>query len=103
MEDCIDEKLDQMHFPYLVNRSKQTNCSVPTSARLYGHWKDDKPNKKNVPRLIVFIVGGMSYSEMRVAYEVTQAYKNWEVIIGSSHILTPEGFLKDLESLSTVE
>lgn len=50
----------------------------------YGHWHKDKnaPNVKNVPRLIVFIVGGASYSELRVAYEVTKEYKNWEVIIG---------------------
>lgn len=31
---------------------------------------------------MVFIVGGASYSELRVAYEVTKEYKNWEVIIG---------------------
>ncbi|CAO1399055.1 unnamed protein product [Diamesa hyperborea] len=101
MEDSIDEKLDQKHFPYLANRSGQTSYSVPTSAR-YGHWHKDKtqPVIRNVPRLIVFIVGGMSYSEMRCAYEVSNHYKNWEVIIGSSHILTPEGFLSDLGAIS---
>lgn len=50
----------------------------------YGHWHKDKNslNIKNVPRLIVFVIGGLTYSEMRAAYEVTNNSKNWEVIIG---------------------
>lgn len=71
------------------------------SAR-YGHWHKDKSAQtiKNVPRLIVFVVGGICFSEIRCAYEVTNAVKNWEVIIGSSHILTPESFLSGLAALS---
>lgn len=102
IEDAIDDKLDQRHFPFLAGRAQSSNYShAPTSAR-YGHWHKDKAQTaiKNVPRLILFIVGGMSYSEMRCAYEVTAANKNWEIIIGSSHILTPEIFLSDLVTLN---
>lgn len=101
MEDAIDEKLDQRHFPFLAGRSQNATYHAPTSAR-YGHWHKDKAQAtvKNVPRLIVFIVGGVSYSEIRCAYEVTNSMKNWEVLIGSSHILTPECFLSDLGSLN---
>ncbi|XP_018570227.1 protein ROP isoform X2 [Anoplophora glabripennis] len=101
MEDCIEEKLDQKHFPFLASRAQTSAYHAPTSAR-YGHWHKDKGAQtvKNVPRLIVFIVGGMCFSEVRCAYEVTNAQKNWEVIIGSSHIITPEGFLSDLATLA---
>lgn len=32
------------------------------------------------------MVGGISFSEMRCAYEVTSNFKNWEVIIGNKVI-----------------
>lgn len=104
MEDAIEDKLDIKHFPFLSGgRVVPTGYgrSAPTSQR-YGHWHKDKntPNVKNVPRLMVYVIGGITYSEMRCAYEVTKEAKNWEVIIGSDHILTPEGFLSDLRDLS---
>ncbi|XP_071443014.1 protein ROP [Hetaerina americana] len=101
MEDCIEEKLDLKHFPYLAGRATPSGYHAPTSAR-YGHWHKDKGQQtvKNVPRLIVFVIGGICFSEIRCAYEVTNALKNWEVIIGSSHVLTPENFLSDLNNLS---
>lgn len=105
MEDCIDEKLDVRHFPFLAGRSQSASYHAPTNSARYGHWHKDKSQTavKNVPRLIVFVVGGISFSEMRCAYEVTNAVKNWEVIVGSSHILTPEAFLNDLVPLNKGE
>ncbi|XP_066248581.1 protein ROP isoform X1 [Euwallacea similis] len=101
MEDCIEDKLDQKHFPYLAGRAQSTGYHPPASAR-YGHWHKDRsqPTVKNVPRLIVFIVGGVCFSEIRCAYEVSNALKNWEVIVGSSHILTPRAFLEQLTALT---
>ncbi|XP_076675243.1 syntaxin-binding protein Rop isoform X2 [Andrena cerasifolii] len=100
MEDAIEDKLDSKHFPFLAGRAASSGYHAPTSAR-YGHWHKDKGQQtiKNVPRLIVFVVGGACFSEVRCAYEVTNALKNWEVIIGSSHIITPKSFLDDLSKL----
>ncbi|XP_053987800.1 protein ROP isoform X2 [Hylaeus anthracinus] len=100
MEDAIEDKLDSKHFPFLAGRAASSGYHAPTSAR-YGHWHKDKGQQtiKNVPRLIVFVVGGVCFSEIRCAYEVTDALQNWEVIIGSSHIITPKSFLDDLSKL----
>ncbi|VTJ91862.1 Hypothetical predicted protein, partial [Marmota monax] len=38
-------------------------------------------DRKNGSKLIIFVIGGITYSEMRCAYEVSQAHKSCEVII----------------------
>ena len=35
------------------------------------------------PRLIVFVVGGVTYSEIRAAYEVAEQYPSHDVFIGT--------------------
>lgn len=104
MEDAIDDKLDVKRFPFLSGGARSTGFhgAAPVSAR-YGQWHKDRGqgSYKTRPRLIVFIVGGMCFSELRSAYEVTNSAKNFEVLIGSTHILTPESLLGDLRDLSS--
>lgn len=45
-------------------------------------------DRKNGSRLIIFVIGGITYSEMRCAYEVSQAHKSCEVIIGKTSVFT---------------
>jgi len=107
IEDCIDDKLDNSHFPFLGGSQRHGSTgfqSAPSSGR-YGGWhskdKVNVSNQKNVPRIIVFVMGGACFSEFRAGYEVTNERKNWEVIVGGSQILTPEGFLKEVKGLSS--
>ncbi|XP_030352043.1 syntaxin-binding protein 3 isoform X3 [Strigops habroptila] len=99
MEDAIENKLDSKDWPYCSQCPPTWNGSGAVSARQKpkGSYKDER---KSSARLIIFVIGGITYSEMRSAYEVSQAYKSCEVVIGSTHILTPKRLLDEVKSLS---
>jgi len=63
--------------------------------------KTDKPSTTGA-RIILFILGGMTHSEMRSAYELSKK-TNREVIVGSNSILTPKEFVAELRSLKKTE
>jgi syntaxin-binding protein 1 len=105
VENAVDDKLDQTHFPYLAGKAPQVpqGAGRPASSARYGQWHKERGQQttyRSGPRLIVYVVGGVTYSEMRTAYEVTAAKKPWEVVIGSDQILVPEKFLANLRNLT---
>lgn len=107
MEAVIDDKLDVRAFPSLGHR----NPRVESVRGEYGGWYRgrNQATAKTGPRLIVFVMGGVTYPEMRCAYEVTSDMlqstgginRKWEVIIGSDHIITPNRFLTELGTIAS--
>ncbi|KFP23900.1 Syntaxin-binding protein 3, partial [Colius striatus] len=99
MEDAIENKLDSKDWPYCSKCPPTWNGSGIVSARQKpkGSYRHER---KSSARLIIFVIGGITYSEMRSAYEVSQAYRSCEVVIGSTHILTPKMLLDQVKSLS---
>ncbi|TSL61140.1 Syntaxin-binding protein 3 [Bagarius yarrelli] len=99
MEDALDNKLDTRDWPHQSECPSAWNGSRAVSAR-QKHKPSSPDDYRSASRLIIFILGGVSYSEMRCAYEVTKANKSCEVIIGSTHVLTPTSMLDDIRDLS---
>ncbi|XP_005805273.1 syntaxin-binding protein 3 [Xiphophorus maculatus] len=99
MEDAVENKLDSRDWPHQSECPAAWNGSGAVSAR-QRNKTSTQDDRRTGSRLIIFVIGGITYSEMRCAYEVTQAVKSCEVILGSSHILTPISLLEDIKALS---
>ncbi|MBZ3871780.1 Syntaxin-binding protein 2 [Sciurus carolinensis] len=101
MEDVVKDGLDQKLWSFVSDPAPTSSSQVAVSAR-FGHWHKKKVAIEARPesRIIVYIMGGVAMSKMRATYEVTMATEGkWEVLISSSHILTPTQFLDDLKTL----
>ncbi len=51
----------------------------------YGMWHKQGTLPRNRPKLIIFVMGGVTYSELRSVYEVNAEQSEYEVIIGKIH------------------
>jgi syntaxin-binding protein 1 len=71
------------------------------SARKFGtnsRWGRKDQTMFSGGRYVVFIAGGVAYSELRAAYDVmTQNTK--EIIIGGSHIVNPTDYIADVAAM----
>jgi len=76
-----------------ADRDKQKDSASPAL-----NEKEDL--RKYGPRTIVFVVGGLDYSEMRSVYELCNQY-NRDIIIGSTHIITPVSYMNSIKSLKS--
>ncbi|KAJ2236282.1 syntaxin binding protein 1 [Coemansia sp. RSA 1722] len=50
-------------------------------------------------RIILFVIGGVTFSEIRAAQEIAIKHDR-EVIVGSTHVIAPEEYLRDVSSLT---
>ncbi|OZJ04363.1 hypothetical protein BZG36_03207 [Bifiguratus adelaidae] len=110
LEDHLADDIDNSLFPFLKHplpasrQERQTGSHIDNTLRVYKtQWHKKTKGQAVVkppdgPAMLVFVLGGITWSEIRSAFEIAQQY-NREVYIGSTHILTPESYLHDLQML----
>ncbi|KAI9207262.1 Sec1-like protein [Polychytrium aggregatum] len=54
--------------------------------------------RNNGPRIIVFVLGGITFSEIRSTYELVKEYGR-DIVLGSTHILNPTQFVNACKEL----
>ena len=109
LKDFLDGTLDENWFPFLG--SKPTNDDSGNIKAPAAGWSRKKPNwatrrerqdsspqesTPTRPRVVVFIIGGMSMNEICTVQKLQDEY-GVEVVIGSTMILTPDSFIEALK------
>ncbi|KAF9366295.1 vacuolar sorting protein VPS33/slp1 [Mortierella sp. NVP85] len=102
VEGVVNGTLDRDQYPYTLApdlletiQAKKTVRSLRSAQPTFHH-----KGRRNEPqgRLILFIAGGVTYTEIRMAYELAATH-NWDILIGSTHIITPPSFMEDMKVL----
>ncbi|KDE02370.1 hypothetical protein MVLG_07072 [Microbotryum lychnidis-dioicae p1A1 Lamole] len=112
LEEHIAGSLDQTTFPYVRDAppsggpsSSRAASVAPTQA---GSLRSARPQwtatrgRRTIAelrqRVVVFVAGGMTFSEVRAVYKLSES-ANKDIIIGSTSTITPEQFVSDLSNL----
>ncbi|PPQ62890.1 hypothetical protein CVT24_006288, partial [Panaeolus cyanescens] len=108
LEEQVSDKLDSTIFPYVKDAPSAMPVSPRSPPPQTTSLRSQKPAWHRAPkaaavsdnrqRLIVFVAGGMTYSEIREIYQLSSRL-NKDIYIGSTHITTPKEFVDDLKVL----
>lgn len=104
LEEHNKNTLDQEHFPFtkpqLVPEGQMENLPQTSLRSAKPTWAKARATS-NEPRqrVLIFMAGGATYSESRACYETMQE-SNKDVYLMSSHMLTPNLFVRQVGDLS---
>lgn len=105
LEAHATNTVDLTTFPYTKppldtgnDLAQQTATSLRSAKPTWARARTNV-STENRQRVIVFVAGGATYSESRVCYDVGRQ-TNREVFLVTSHMLTPQLFLRQVGDLS---
>ncbi|KAF8982806.1 vacuolar sorting protein VPS33/slp1 [Entomortierella lignicola] len=102
IDGVVNGTIDRNLYPYTLApdqletiQARKTVRSLRSAQPTFHH-----KGRRNEPqgRIIIFFAGGVTYNEIRLTYECAAAH-NWDIIIGSTHIITPPTFMEDMRML----
>jgi len=117
-EDFITGNLSKTDFPVAssslyvdsaANAPKSPKFASSLRKSIHPKWVDrsarksvELENTKKNGRVVIFIAGGATFSEMRSVYELTSQY-NREVILGTTAIIRSDEFVTQLSELKKMD
>lgn len=93
------EKKQTVHYNAIRTSSSQTSGAKEEALLHLGY--EGTYGLKAPEKIILFVLGGVTYGEGRVAYELAKEYGR-EVIVGGCHILQHADFLKEMRECGLV-
>lgn len=105
LEGYAGGTLDTESFPYTrppLDASDNPQVAAISLRAAKPTWAKARSNvsRENRQRIIVFMAGGATYSEARSCYDVGRS-SGREVVLATTHMLTPNFFLRQVGDLST--
>lgn len=107
--EIISNKFDKSHYGSLFipknydgSLGQRTKISAGQIASLKKTGtKNYETDEKNRPKLIFFVIGGISYPEIRVLREFENSNAGVDVIAGSTSIITPMEYIDGIRNMVT--
>eukprot|EP00008_Paramoeba_atlantica_P013984 CAMPEP_0201477256 /NCGR_PEP_ID=MMETSP0151_2-20130828/2314_1 /ASSEMBLY_ACC=CAM_ASM_000257 /TAXON_ID=200890 /ORGANISM="Paramoeba atlantica, Strain 621/1 / CCAP 1560/9" /LENGTH=628 /DNA_ID=CAMNT_0047857907 /DNA_START=6 /DNA_END=1889 /DNA_ORIENTATION=+ len=100
LEAFLKNDLPASQFPYVTPpASEPVKAQSSSSSKAKWGKKEKEGGAKSrftKGRVILFVLGGASFSEVRTVYEMTDAFQR-EIILGSTGIYNPQQFVKTVK------
>lgn len=108
VEDLLSSGLSSAEFPFVAppeallvaTRDAQVSARAKGKANTGGSGGEATPASGR--RLIVVVLGGLCYSELRSLHEAARAHGR-DIIVGSTAMLTPREYLIALKEMKQLE
>jgi hypothetical protein len=111
IQDLIKDNLDSKWFPWVKDPPATPQITTPTeTTRKKPSWatrksaaqsqsQEPQDLRENGARVLVFVLGGATYSELRVCDALQNSEKR-QVLLGSTHLWTPDSFVEALKDFN---